>query len=300
MEFIHRANRRLSGKIRIFRHHLLEYTTMRFTLAILHRLGRDEVSNRAAAISYYALLSLFPLLLGLIAILGLFLPTESVRSEIISFITQYFPGSASFLEENISGIISLRGAFGIVSVLGLFWSASGVFSVISQAVNKAWDIEYHPPFYIKKPREIAMALGTGFLLLLSIGASAIVSFLGRLNLPLSGALANTATVFIAFIISLIVFMLLYKTVPITWINWRYVWIGALPATFFFEIAKSLFVFYLNNYSNLNRVYGSIASVIALLLWVYLSTFILILGAEFSAMISRLQRRGDVLEDGNEK
>jgi membrane protein len=296
MAFFRRNSRRLSGKLRVLKHRLLEYAAVRFTLAMAHRLGRDEVSNRAAAISYYALLSLFPLSLGLIAIFGLFLPSESVRSDIISFITQYFPGSEVFLEKNIPGIINLRGAFGIVSVLGLFWSASGVFSVISQAVNKAWDIEYRPPFYIKKPREIAMALSTGFLLLVSIGTSTFISFLGRINLPLSQAIVNTVTVFIAFIVSLIVFTALYKTVPITWINWRYVWVGSLPATFFFEIAKTLFVFYLNHYSNLDKVYGSIASVIALLVWVYISAFILILGAEFGAMVSRLHRKGEVLEE----
>jgi membrane protein len=300
MEFFHRTGRKLSGKLRVFRYRLVEYTAVRFAIAMAQRLGRDDVSNRAASISYYALLSLFPLLLGLIAILGLFLPSESVRTEMIRFITQYLPGSADFLEENISGIISLRGAFGIISVLGLFWSASGVFSVISQAINRAWDIEYRHPFYIQKPREIALALGTGFLVLLSIGVSTFLSFLGRIDLPLSGALVNTAAVFAAFIVSLIAFTILYRSVPITWISWKYVMIGALLATLLFEIAKNIFVLYLNNYSNFDKVYGSIASVIALLVWVYISAFILILGAEFSAMVSRLQKKGNLLEQEGEK
>jgi membrane protein len=299
MDLFQKTTRRISGKIRLFRYRLIEHPALRFFLALAHRLGRDEVSNRAAAISYYALLSLFPLLLGLIAIFGLFLPSESVRADVISLVTQYFPGSGDFFQNNIPGIIGLRGAFGIISILGLFWSASGVFSVMSQTINKAWDIEYRHPFYIRKPREIAMALSTGFLLLLSISVSAFIAFLGRIDLPLSDLLVSISTVTFAFLVSLIVFSVLYKAVPITWISWRYVWPGALLSTFLFEIAKTLFVFYLNRYSNLDKIYGSIGSVIALLVWVYYSAFILVLGAEFNAMISRLHKKGDVLEDEDE-
>ena len=79
----------------------------------------------AAEIAYYAFLSLFPLMLGLIAILGLFLPSATVQQQIINFFAQYLPGSVSILQTSIPGIIELRGAFGIIGIVGLVWSGTG-------------------------------------------------------------------------------------------------------------------------------------------------------------------------------
>lgn len=266
----------------------------------MRKIGYDDASNMAASIAYYALLSLFPLFLGLLAIFGLFLPSESIQKQLITFFAQYFPGSQNILQDNITDIIRLRGAFGIVGILGLLWSGTGVFSAVTRSINRAWDIRFAHPFYIRKPREIGMVLGAGILVLLSLGASAFLSALGNLALPVSGTIANIAAAIIAFVFSLLVFLMLHKFTPIVWVSWRHIWQGAILSTVLFEAAKTFFVFYLNHYNHYDKIYGSIASLIALLVWVYYSAFILLLGAEFNSLLFRLRREGEAFDKPQER
>jgi membrane protein len=135
-----------------------------------------------------------------------------------------------------------------------------------------------------------MVFGTGILFLLSLGASAIVTLMrGALNLPAT----NDAKVYlsgriIAFVLMFTVFLLLYKLVPNIKTYWRNVWLGALLATVLFELARTLFLFYLQNFANYQLIYGSITSIIILLIWIYYSAFILILGAEFTFQYSHMR------------
>jgi membrane protein len=288
--------RRFTARLRITRYRLAELTVTRFLFALVKEMGHDDVSNMAATISYYAFLSLFPLILALIAIFGLILPSQSVQQQILNFFSQYFPGSMTVLQNNIDDIIRFRGALGVIGILGLLWSSTAMFGVVSRGINRAWDIQYQHPFYIKKPREIAMVLGSGILLLLSLGTSALFSLLGSQGIPLSGTLIHLATIIIAFLFSLLIFSLVYKAMPITFVSWKYVWPGAVLATVVFEAGKTLFVFYLNHYNNYDRIYGSVASVIVMLVWTYFSAYILLFGAEFSSMLHRFKRDGAAPED----
>jgi membrane protein len=292
--------RRLSARLRRVSRRFGSLFLFRFVVALFRKMGADDVSNMAASISYYAILSLFPLTLGLLAIFALFLPSESVQRQLTNLAAQYLPGSLSMIQNNVADIIRFRGAAGIVGILGLFWSGTGVFNVITKAVNRAWEIKFRHPFYLRKPREFGMVLGTGILFLLSMGTSAIFTSIGRLDLPFSGTLANIGTAAAAFIFSLVVFLLIHRFIPIVWVSWRLVWPGAVLSTILFEVAKTFFVFYLNHYDHYDKIYGSIASVIILLVWIYYSAFILILGAEFSSLIFRLKREGDLFDKSPEK
>jgi membrane protein len=210
------------------------------------------------------------------------------------------PGSKGLLENNIAEIIQFRGAIGAVGIIGLLWSGSGVFSAITHAINKAWDIKYEHPFYIRKPREFLMLFIAGILFLFSLGATTLLSQIGKLDLPISGAVVNVGTAIIAFLVSLMVFTLTHKFAPLIGISWRNIWPGAILSTVLFEIAKTLFVFYLNNFNRYDIVYGSIASVIILLVWIYFSAFILLLGAEFSSLLYRLKREGESATNPQDK
>jgi membrane protein len=282
--------RRLTGRGRRFRYNISELTATRFMLMLIKKIGRDDISNLAAGISFFFLLSLFPLVLGLLAILGLFLPSQTVQQQIVSFFATNFPGSLSVLQNNIPDIIRLRSVLGMVGVIGLLWSATGVFSAAANGVNRAWDIQYRHPFYIKKPLEIVMVLGCMILVLLSLATSTFLSLLG--NLHITGVVAGVGTGLLGFFFSLIIFLLLHKFMPVVIVSWQYIWPGALLSAVFFEAAKTIFVYYLNHFSSYDRIYGSVASVIALLVWVYYSAYIFLLGAEFSALLFRLKREGD--------
>jgi membrane protein len=290
--FFLKLGRHIILKLRRAKYSLLERKQVTFLLALGREIVQDDISNMAASVSYYAFLSLFPLLLSLLAIFSLFLPTESILQQLINLVSNYLPGSRGILENNIADVIRLRGPLGVIGILGLLWSGSGIFSAISHAVNRAWNIKYEHPFYIRKPREFLMLFIGGLLILLSLGATTLLSQIGKINLPISGSVVNVGTILIAFCFSLVVFTLTQKFTPHIGINWRNIWPGAILSTVLFEIAKTLFVFYLNNFNQYDKVYGSIASVIVLLVWIYFSAFILLLGVEFSALLFRLKRNGE--------
>ena len=263
---------------------LLKVPAIQLIVRTVRELGNDDGSHMAAGVAYYAFLSLFPLMLGLIALLSLFLESDRVNDELFDFFGTYLP-AATELEENIDGIRNQRGALGILSILGLFWTSSAVFGAISRAVNRAWDVHQDRPFYIAKTRQLAMAGGVGVLFLLSMSTTTALQFLGGI---LENAGVNAVTRILPFFFTLAIFLAIYKFIPNTKTFWRYIWPGALLAAVLFEAGKNIFVYYLDNFSNPELVYGSLGSVIALLGWIYISAFILILGAEFASEYGRMR------------
>ncbi len=268
---------------------------MQLVVRTIQELGDDDATHMAAGVAYYAILSLFPLLLGLIALFSLLLESETVQENLFDFFQTYLPSSTDVLESNIKAVIRLRGGLGLLSLIGLLWASSAIFGAITRAVNRAWDIDHDRPFYIAKLRHLVMALGVGILFLLSLSATTALEVLGRVELPFVGRLSflenaaiNLGTRFLPFLFTITIFLIIYKFIPNTKTFWRYVWPGALLAAILFEIAKSLFVFYLNNFADYQAVYGSVGAVIALLVWTYISAFVLILGAEFSSEYGRLR------------
>jgi membrane protein len=256
-----------------------------FIIRVADKIGKDNAGDMAAGIAYYAFLAVFPLLLGVIALLGLFLPSETVRTQIFDFFQGYFPGSAELIERNIDSIIASRGAIGIISIILLLWTGSAIFGALGRVINKAWNVQKYRPFYIRKPGELAMALSIGLLFLLSMAAAAFSSVVPALD-----SLAMIASRIAAFVLLFITVALLYKFMPNTKTSWRCIWLGAILAAVLFEIARTAFAFFLSNFATYDIVYGSLEAVIVLLVWIYLSAFILIIGAEFSYEYGRTLSR----------
>lgn len=269
---------------------LLKIPVVQLIFHTVEGAGNHDAAQRAAGVAYYAILSIFPLLLGLIAVFGFFLPSVNLQDELLKFVGDSIPGATNILEQNIASIIELRGPMGILSLVVLFWGASAMFSAISLAINRAWDIRRYRPFFIRKASELGMALSTCVLFLLSLGVSTITAILrGVFDLPVAKlTIVDVGARLVAFLLMFVVFLLLYKLVPNTKTYWRDVWPGAILSAIFFEIARTLFIIYIENFANYQLIFGSITSIIALLVWTYYSAFILILGAEFSFQYSRMR------------
>ncbi len=275
---------------------LLKIPPVELLYRTVREMSADDATYMAAGLSYYAILSLFPLTVGLITVFSLILKSDNVEREVFNFFQTYLPGSRNILEANIEAVGNIRGFLGIISLVGLFWTASLLFGAITRAVNRAWDIYQDRPFYIDKLRHLIMTLSVAPLFLMSITATAALQILGSVDLPLVGRLAfldhngiNILTRPVPFVFSLTIFLLIYKFAPNTRTYWRFIWPGALLAAVLFEISKSAFVFYLENFNNYQRVYGSLTSVIVLLAWTYVSGLILIAGAEFSSEYERMRQ-----------
>jgi len=280
---------------------LLKIPAVRLIYCTAEAAGNHDATHMAAGVAYYAILSIFPLLLGLIAVFGFFLSSVDLQSQLLNFVGNNLPGATDILRENIISVMKLGGILGVLSIIGLLWSASTMFSAIGLAINRAWNIRRFRPFFIRKARELGMVFGIGVLFLLSVGASAIISIMrGVLHLPAADMIiVNVASWLVAFLLILIVFLLLYKLIPNTRTYWRNIWPGALLAAVLFEIARTLFIFYLTNFADYQLIYGSITSIIVLFVWTYYSAFVMILGAEFTFQYGRM-RNSVTVGSGAEK
>ena len=287
------------------RGHALKERLLRYFLVVLvvrtvEEMSADDATHMAAGVAYYIMFSIFPLLLGLTAIFSLFLESTSIRetveTELTGFVTDFLPGSGDVVKENIQAARDFRGALGLFAIVGLIWSGSAVFGAVTRAVNRAWDVHQDRPFFISKPRQLAMALGVGILFTLSMSSATVARFAGQLDDFDVPGLTFLVEVFglvllqgTSFILMLIIFLLIYKFMPNTKTYWRYIWPGALLAAVLFELAKNLFIFYLERFASFDNIYGSLAPVIILLTWAYLSSLIVILGAELSSEYGRMRQ-----------
>ena len=269
---------------------------LRLIARTLQEMSDDDATHMAAAMSYYALVSLFPLTLGLISITSFFFEDAQTQQTIIDWVSSFLPGSEKLVQANIDVVLQARGTIGAFAIIGLFWTGSAVFGGITRSINRAWDVHQDRPLHISKARQMLMALLTGLLFLFSTSISAFLRIYERfayLDFPYAAILVKTSSIVIlyasSFVLVLMVFLMLYKFVPNTKTYWRYIWVGALLAAALFETTKNLFIWYLNNFTNFGSVYGTIASVVVFLLWAYLSGLILILGAELSSEYGRIRR-----------
>lgn len=271
-------------KIEQARARLIRIPFFGFLNEVIEGMGHDGASEVVGAIAYYAFLSLFPLLLGVISLLGFFLPSATVQDQIFTFVETNLPAAEDILRLNITGIIQVRGALGILSVVALFWSAGAMFGAINRGVNRAWGLKVRHPFHIRKLREVAQSLSACVFFYVAITTTAVLASFGAGGGVVGGLAINLFELLLMFVI----FWLVYKTIPGTKTYWRFVWPGALFATAAFELARIFMVVYFSHFSHLELVYGTIGSIIFLLIFVYYVAFILVMGAEISSEYSRLR------------
>jgi membrane protein len=265
---------------------LLKQPVILFIYTVYREMGKDDASTMAAALSYYVFMCLFPLLLGLIALLGIFLPSQNLQTAVLDFVGNNLPGSVDLVKQTIGDVIRFRGALGVISIVTLLWGGSSLFSAVSHSINRAWNVEKERSYFVNKARELAMALAVGLLFLLSLGVTAAFAILARVQFPNIGLFISLGSSALTFILTLGLFLLLYKYIPNTRTQWRFIWPGAIVAAVLFEIARYFFVFYVENFAGYQLIYGSLGAIVIFLVWIYYSSFILLLGAEVSSELNR--------------
>ena len=271
--------------------------TLVLTARVAKEMQQIESTHLAAGVAYYALLSLFPLLLGLLALGGILLSSEGTYQGLLSFVTANLPGSKAFVEQNVGEVVEFRGVVGVGAILGFLWTASIGFGAVARSVNRAWGIRVNRPFYVAKPLHILMALAVGALFLISTSATSVIEVITDperdFGIPaqeffLQLGLGHLALRMVPWGINIFIFLMIYRFAPNCKTYWRYIWPGAVVAAVLLEVSKGLFLWYLDNLAIYNQVYGSVTSVIVLLFWIYVSALILILGAEIGAEHSRMR------------
>ena len=254
----------------------------------------DECATMAAAVSYYAIFSLPPLVVLILLVLGAVLDPQDLASHIRSQLTGLMGASGG---EQITTILkdARRPGGGPIlsSVLGmaaLLFGASGVFGQLQLALNKAWEVEPDPerggirPFIMKRLLSFGMILGVAFLLLISLALSAVITAFGDVIGNRLGGLSGPALTLINIALSLVVFAglfaAMFKILPDATVRWRDAWVGGLVTTLLFVVGKALIGFYLGR-SDPGHAFGAAGSLVIMLLWIYYSSLILLFGAEFT-------------------
>lgn len=262
----------------------------RFTKLVVGKFYKDDCFYLAAGIAYYSLFSTFPLLMGLVALLGLFLSPAEAQARLVDVLAEHLPVSARFIAENIQGIVAVWDIVGVVGLLGLLWSALGLFSAIRRALNRVWGVQWDWRFVWRRLLEMATMTGAGLIFVFSMALSTGLR-LARLLLAPDGSTADdwlwaTLATFFSFSLVSTTFYVAYAYLPHAHIRRRLVWPGALAAAIVYEATKYLFLWYVVNVVNYAMVYGSLAAAIVFLLWTYIAALIFLFGAELAWALTR--------------
>ncbi len=255
---------------------------------------QDNVPTQAAALAYYTIFALAPLLLVVLAVAGLFVPADAALDRLLSEATGLIgKDGADWLRSTLERA-SLNKGTGILSVVlgtgGLILGASGAFGQLQQALNKIWDAK--PPANIgalvrARAVSFGLVLVLGFLLLVSLSVSAALSGLGeRLGL---GADTGWLWGFFYEIFSVmmvgVLFALIYRFLPDAPVGWREALIGGLATSVLFGIGKSLIGLYLGRNAGAS-VFGAAGTLAVVLLWIYYAAQLVLFGAEFTQVLAK--------------
>ncbi len=251
----------------------------------------------ASSIAYYALLSLLPFFLIVFAVLGNITSNPSDRVVILDFVLNYFPRKVDFVNRQLQGIEESHIELGVASTVLMVWAAMGVFGALTSAINHAWGVEKQPNFFKHKLISFVMLVMAGVLLLAGLLlVSAIdvsqAQWFARViaNSPRLLILQGLAMKWASLLIFIVIVGLVFYFVPNAKVRFRDVWFGAILTGLLWRGALAGFSLYVRDMNRLESVHGSIATVVAFLLWVYISAVILLFGAEVTAAYARLRRR----------
>lgn len=265
----------------------------------LVRLVSGNDLTHAAAIAYYALLSLFPFLLLVISMLGSIAADDSDRLAVLAFVFRYFPTQFDFVSTQLEAFRQTRLQLGVAGGLALIWASLGVFGAITTAVNEAWGVERQRSFLKHRLVSFLMLVASGGVLVLALVAVSAVevaqaSWFGVMlaRFERLRALESFAFRYAATILLILAVGLLYYFIPNAKTRFRDVWVGAVLTGVLWRVALEGFSWYIGRSGQLNLIHGSIAAVVVFLLWIYVSSVILMYGVEFTAAYARLRRRPD--------
>lgn len=256
---------------------------------------QDEAPRMGASLAYYALFSLAPLLVIVIFIIGFVYKGDTVghiQRQIQSLIGRDVATTVALAIHNAStfghGIIATIISFAVLSL-----GATGVFSELHTAMNKIWKVRRRQSGFIVgvlKDKFVAftMVLGIAFLLLISMIISAVLSALTAYFsylLPGADFLWHIADLVVSFGVVTLLFALLFRYVPDEHVTWKDVWIGASATAILFDLGKFLIGFYIGE-TSIGSMFGAAGSVVVILAWVYYSSQLVFLGAEFTHVYAK--------------
>jgi len=268
-------------------------------LGVLKRTGKefsaDNLTDWAAALTYYGVLSIFPAIIALVSILGLV--GTSATQPLLDNLATVAPGPAKeILTGAIEGMQRSRGAAGLLFFVGIgaaIWSASGYIGAFMRASNAIYEVEEGRPFWVKRPVQLAVTIVMIALLALSAVAVVITGGLATQVGNVVGAGKTAVTVWdiakwpVLVLVVAIMFSILYWAAPnVRQPGFRWLTPGGILAVIVWIVASAAFAFYVANFSSYNKTYGTLGGMVAFLVWLWISNLAVLFGAELNAELER--------------
>jgi len=257
-------------------------------------------AEAAASLAYYALFSMFPLLIVVVTAGSSVLGSEEVLHQIMRLFDQVIPVSHELIEDNLRRLLALREPMGVVGLVALLLSAAVYFTTLLRNINRAWSDAKRLNAIVRQLLALAAVIVLAALFILSILTTALVQIMPRLSTALSelnAALYDTASWailsrLVSWALTFLTFLMFYRWVPNARVPWKAAAWGSLIATVAWHLAAQGFGWYLGSgLAGYELIYGSLATIITLLLWIYMSNFIILFGAHLSSAIAHTSEQG---------
>jgi membrane protein len=263
-------------------------------------IGRNHTMQMAAALSYYFVLSLFPALIFLSAVVA-FLPVPDLFNQALSLMARFVPAdSMGIVRKVLADVITPnRGTFLSIGVLGTLWAASGGFAAAIEALNVAYDAAETRPFWKTRPLAIELTLVMGFLMLVALAVMIVGPEFGQwlaARIHVS-RLFVILWPFIHWIVAVAFTVLaveaLYYIAPNVKQRFLATLPGALLAVGCWIFLSYLLGFYFRSFANFNKTYGTLGAAVALMTWLYWTGFVMLLGGELNAELAKVSEEGKI-------
>lgn len=255
----------------------------------------DNVTDWAAALTYYGVLSIFPAIIALVSVVGLL--GSSATTSLLANLRAFAPGPAKDVLTNaVHGLGSSRGASGLLFVVGLalaFWSASGYVAAFMRAANAIWDAPEGRPIWKTVPLRLGITIATVVILALGAVAVVVTGPVAQRAGDLLGLGSAAVTAWeiakwpaLVLLFGLLLSILYYAAPNVVHPGFRWVTPGGMLAIVVWMAASAVFALYVANFASYNKTYGSLGGVVVFLIWLWVSNIAILLGAEFDAELSR--------------
>lgn len=255
--------------------------------------GQAGGARGAAGMAYYTLFSFFPLLIVLVTIVSYFVDSVEASARVTQLVISVIPVSQSFVEVNIARILIVRGSVGLLSLLVFFWSGSNAFSMMVHHITNAWPEQERRSFFQKRLFGLAMVIFLILLLFILMLSSTVLNALVKfrdtipgLDLLFNSWLWHFGAKTLYWVVPFLFFYSLYRIIPMGRVPIKAAGFSAVCITIAWRVSSMGFQWYLaSGFARYEVIFGSLSAVVAILLWIYISSVILFFGAHICAAAS---------------